>query len=155
MTAPAPAAAPAVMIRPYVAEVDHQFVLSNWRRHISDLSPFSRWSAEEREAHAREVLEQLVDRARPLIAADPADAVHLYGFICGEHQGEGEQARQVMHFLYVSRWCRRRGFATALLRHTFPGLGQRTLYHTHPAAAAVFHRKRWLLRFDPYLVRQP
>lgn len=149
--APAPATAPLLMVRAYSPEVDRPFVLKNWRRHIVDLSPFSRWTADECEAHAQEVIEQLVTRAAPLMACDPADATHLYGFVCGEHQGE----RQVLHCLYVSRWCRQRGFATALLRHTFPGLGKRTLYHTHPGAAAVFHRKRWLLRFNPYLVRQP
>jgi len=152
MTSAAPAQHPALMVRAYQPEVDHQFVLTNWRRHIADLSPFCRWSHEEREAHAREVLEQLVSRAVPLMACDPEDAAHLYGFICGEHQ---DRERQVLHFLYVSRWCRQRGFATALLRHTFPALGKQTLYHTHPGAAAVFHRKRWLLRFNPYLARQP
>lgn len=151
MAATAPALHPVLLVRPYEVDVDHQFVLANWRRHIADLSPFCRWNAEERAAHSDGVLEELVKRARPLMAADPDDATHLYGFVCGEHRGE----LQVLHFVYVSRWARRRGFATALLRHEFPGLGQRALYHTHPGAAVPFHRERWKLRFNPYLVRQP
>lgn len=135
---------------------DEGVVYDPWWRQIEclaarDLHPrVFKMTPQERQAHIDEVIRPLVLRCPPLVACATDHPSQVFGWICAEYQCD----RRVMHFLYVRNMWRRQGVATQLMRRAFPdGVGERTIYVTHPTRMMRHFTERWRLRFNPYLVR--
>ena len=128
---------------------DIDLVVKRWMAHIRKLHPFSEMSKEEFDDH-KELLARLITRAPPIIACEPEHPEQAFGWICGEHVGK----KAVLHFVYVRKTWRRLGLATQLMKITFPALGKETVYITHPSRSLSYHRDRWMLKFNPYMVAE-
>jgi GNAT superfamily N-acetyltransferase len=81
---------------------DVDFVFSSWLRSFLKhrqkvLFPVTLTDAEYYRGHHR-LIEAVLGRANVLVACDPGDENHLYGYVCFERP---EPARLVLHWLYV------------------------------------------------------
>jgi GNAT superfamily N-acetyltransferase len=138
-----------IMMRTFVERVDLPLVIDAWRattkRAHGILKGFSK---SQMKYHVETVIKPIVSRAKPLMAVEPNHPEQIFGFICGEFQGE----TPVLHMLYVRKMWRTYGIGTALMRATFTCLGRETIYTTHPMPALPFFREKWRLKSNPYLV---
>jgi GNAT superfamily N-acetyltransferase len=90
-----------IALRPGAAS-DVDFVFSAWLRSFLKhrqkvLFPVQLTDAEYFKGHHR-LIESVLGRANVLVACDPDDPNHLYGYLCFERP---EERRLVLHWLYV------------------------------------------------------
>lgn len=104
-------------IRP-AAVGDRAFVLSSWKRSYHE-SPVVAWSQRTPEGRAayyawvNRVLPDVLEDSRCVMAANPLDPEHVFGWACA---GAG-----ILHYAYVKQEYRRQRIARRLLAHL--GLG--------------------------------
>lgn len=90
----------------------------------------------------------LLSRSRVLMAVNPDDAAHLYGYVVFSRVSE----ITLVHFLFVKPAYRKLGVATALMRDVCPRLGKEELVITAVSPEAVRMKRKWQLVFNPHLV---
>jgi GNAT superfamily N-acetyltransferase len=141
--------APRIAIRPYRA-ADNGVVLGPWARQIRSLAPFTEMTTEEFNEHMHGVCCELIRRCTPLLAVHPDYSGQVFGWICSEIK----RGQQILHFVYVRKPFRQMGIASALLDSVFPKLGEAPVFLTHPSKTMRYHKDRWRLHYNPYLVMQ-
>jgi len=135
-----------VVFRQYDPKGDRGVVLAPWVRQIRAMKPFDKMDSTDFQRHKDRVIEPLIERCTPVVAAHPDASDQVFGWVCGAMDGQD----QVLHFIYVRGAFRRFGIGTALMKTQFPGLGTRPLYYTHRTAAMKHFADRWNARWDPY-----
>lgn len=94
-------------------------------------------------------LTAILNRSRCIIAANPEDPSHIYGYIVGETIG----TLSVIHFVYIKNTYRGFKIAHRLLQaHVGDSLGKEELAITHISPAAAAMKDKYKLYFDPYLI---
>lgn len=135
-------------IRPFNGRVDIACVFNTWCNHIRRSPPFDRMDPEEFRRHKRTVLEALVARDETIVACHEDHEDQIFGYLCGYPE------RNVVHFVFVKEWARRRAIATALLKSMFPWFGKRKIYYTHQTKASKYLEPKWMMQYNPYLVKK-
>lgn len=105
-------------------------------------------SAEEFKEHMARLAE-LLERCPPIMAVHADYPEQVFGWICSEMQ----DGNQVLHFAYVRKPFRQLGIASRLFEKAFPKLKACPVFYTHPSRSVNYHRDRWVLKFNPYLVK--
>jgi hypothetical protein len=145
-SAAAPGEVVQVVFRAFEPKEDRGVVLANWVRQIRAMKPFDRMDPSEFQRHKDCVIEPIVARCTPVMAAHPDDTNQVFGWVCGEVKDYD----QILHFIYVRGVFRRFGFGNALMRVQFPALGKRPLYYTHRTNAMKHFVDKWQAKWDPY-----
>jgi hypothetical protein len=96
---------------------DVGYIVTGWLESFHDANPEARLVRFARYKNPmRRRIKEILETAHVLMACDPADPDHLYGFICFEKIG----LAPVIHYVYVSQLRRSvglaRGLATEALR---------------------------------------
>ena len=140
-----PVTPPALTVRPYQPELDAGLVMDSWAHQIRPCAPFRSMAPAEFADH-RELIRRLITRHPPVVACHGEHPAQVYGWCCGD------PSRRVLFMVYTRSTWRQQSVATHLLEHLYKTIGSDPLYLTHETPAARYHRKRWALRHNPYLV---
>jgi len=103
-----------LIIRPYTPD-DVNFIIKSWLTstrfdlQITDLK--ASLDIIRYESLMRPSVQNVMARCGVLVACDPEDYSHIFGFICGEHQ----EHSFVVHMVYVKQFARKNHVATVLL----------------------------------------
>ena len=135
-----------VTYRKFDADMYRGIVIAPWVRQIRSMKPFDKMPPDDFKRHKDMVIGGLIDRCSPVMACHPDASDQVFGWVCGELQGED----QVLHFCYVRSAFRRFGIGNALMRRCFPKLGEDPLYFTHRTPAMKHFMDKWRARWDPY-----
>jgi GNAT superfamily N-acetyltransferase len=88
---------------------DRAFIYSSWLRSYRD-SEFARSLSTDIYFHGhRQVLERILDRATTIVACDPEDPDHIYGWLCHEMGYP-----PILHYVYVKHPYRGMGLGKQL-----------------------------------------
>lgn len=131
---------------------DKAFILATWKRSYQD-SPVMRWTQETEAgrsayfAHMNRTCATLLDRSKALVAANPVDSEHCFGWIVWQPDA--------LHYCYVKRNYRRHHIAKRLLEAAGFGIDGpivRPIVATHYTEAVrdCGHR-HFLIDFNPAL----
>lgn len=113
--------APPFDIRPYDPG-DRNLILSSWMSTIRRLHPWGSHDKGRFEEYAHKPVEDLLDAQATdvIIACNPANPVHIYGYCVSDGAG----AEFVLHMVYVTKYWRGNGIATRLVFSAYPELGK-------------------------------
>lgn len=132
---------PPVHLRPYNDATDAALVYSSWINQVRSLPPLA---CTDPRLH-RPVVATLLARGSCLVACNPADHAHVYGYAVTE-------LPDVLHFVYVRNTFRRFGIGSLLCASLLPSFKQQTTFCTHNTRALPHLRRPWRLEFNPYKV---
>lgn len=121
--------------------------LRSYRQHHCDVDHDSYFAAQ------RKLIEGLIPQTLVVIACDPEDEDHVFGWACVKDD--------VVHYVYVKHTLRSVGVATDMLRVLVPGWKERDLWCSHRPKNRTGERdfakemlRRWRLRFNPWLAQE-
>lgn len=91
----------------------------------------------------------LLARSVVTMAVNPADATHIYGYLCRSVLSDD---LALVHFLFVKPAYRKLGVARILMAHAFPKLGREEIAITTVSPDVVRLKAKWRLVYNPYLL---
>lgn len=127
---------------------DHGFIYDPWVKSVSRQRPYSRCESSWLSAAQGSLISRLLGRSTVLVAANPDDSAHLFGYIAFEL----EPAR-LLHWIYVKMDMRRFGVGTSLINAAFGFQGDPVGY-TFDTPAIGYHTERWNLVYQPEQLRR-
>lgn len=126
---------------------DKAFILATWKRSYQE-SPVMRWTQSTEAgrsayfAHVNRTCAGLLDKSHALVAYNPVDDEHCFGYVVCE-------PNKVVHYLYIKRDYRRQRIASRLLEAgTFKAEAALPVSH-YTEALRTMRGERW--RFLPEL----
>ena len=128
----------------YARNGDEDMVLGHWIESMRRQRPWSlvdpSWFCTAQNVLARSLLE----RCATLIAVNPSDDNHIYGYVVADPE------KRVLVWAYVKGDFRELGVGGALMRAMFGTVGDVPIrYVTKTIASPHYHRK-WGLTHEPY-----
>ncbi len=136
-----------VLIREKTAD-DRNYILATLSKGLLLEAPY-RWMVKPvwRKHHAQ--LEALIDRASVLVACNPEEPSHIFGYLISEEDPVGP----IVHYVYVKDLYRCTGIARRLLAHGVPSLGKKKVHFTHKTKIMTERTcKKYNAVYDPYLL---
>jgi GNAT superfamily N-acetyltransferase len=94
---------------------DAPFIFSSWLKSYRQSEAVKGLSDDIYFDGQRSVINRILLRSACLVAVDPDDASHLYGFICFEEH----YPNPVLHYVYVKQAYRKLGVASLLMGEMF------------------------------------
>lgn len=137
-----------IQIRP-ISQVDVPFVIASWLKSYKgaffakDIHPKTYFAGQHR------VVSSLLQTCTTWVACAESDPTEIYGFICGEYQGQAF----VLHYIYVKHTFRNLGIAKQLLAQ-FP-LTLPVNFYTHHNAVAHKQAAAYHMLYNPYIALLP
>lgn len=145
---------------------DLNFIYNSWLKSVADTF-FAHGMPKKiyYDLHA-EVIKDLLECSRVIVAVNPEDSEHIFGFIV--YHPDYQHNRLILHFVYVKQPYRQLGVANklkqAMLDHESEHLSEPSLIATQTASTARnvkgnmlfdlnnFLKVKWNYTFNPYLL---
>lgn len=133
---------------------DKDFIYATWIKNYRCNPSVKRYiDAKTYGAEQSFLVKRLLDRNTTLVASDPDDEDHIYGWICGQHLRE--LATTIVHYAYVKSSMRGWGIGAMLfgaLNHGAAIDGINVFYTHLPPDPDVLRRKHPKSHYNPYLL---
>ena len=125
---------------------DTNYILATWSKGILRECPF-RWmsSVVWRKYHA--IMEQLLQKAGVVVAANPEDEDHIIGYGIFSHFDV-----PVLHWVYVKNKFRGRGIAKGIVQEAIPQFPDQPFAYTHSCQVMQKRAGDWHGYYDPFFV---